>query len=480
VSTRLGSVARPKRVPDERPLLIDAGIARASPALFAVYASRGRWVVAPHLSLIDDAFLDCVTLGNQRILIEMPPRHGKSELGSKHAPAWIVGVRPDWRVILASYESDFAATWGLKARTLLEEHGKDVFGVVVSSRSSARNRWDLQGREGGMVTAGVRGAITGRGAHVLMIDDPVKNAEEAASPKYRTRTWEWFTSTAMTRLEPGGSCVITQTRWHEGDLIGQCIAEQGLVEEGGVWRRIRLPAIAEEDGDVLGRSEGEALWPARYDAERLDVIRLEQGTYFWNALYQQRPAPLEGGMLKRGWWRHWIEDPVQDGREWDAICTSWDTNFRGGATSDFVVGQVWARKDGSYYLLDQVRGPWNFPETLKAIRDLIERWPIVTAHVIEKAANGEAVLASLRDEIGGLIGESPVGSKEARVSAVSGLIEAGSVYLPDPRRHPWVSEFIEECASFPNALHDDMVDAMSQGLRRLKLTRVTSAKPLLR
>ena len=185
-------------------------------------------------------------------------------------------------------------------------------------------------------------------------------------------------------------------------------------------------------------------------------------------------------MLKRDWWRHWTEDPVSYADEWDQILTSWDMNFRGGPGSDYVVGQVWARYEARHYLLDQVRGPWNFVETLQAFHTLRERWPTITTHLVEKAANGEAVIASLREQVPGIIGVVPDGSKEARAAAVSGLVESGSVYLPDPRREPWMADFIDECAAFPNAAHDDQVDAMSQGLRRLRKTIVQRARNPLR
>lgn len=458
-------------------LQLDSQYAIQTPAMFAYAASGGRWLPRPHLCLIDDLWLRIQT---EQIfaVIEMPPRHGKSEMDSRYGPAWYLGRNPDKRIILTSYEAGFAASWGGKARDLLTEHGH-LFGVSVRSDSTARNAWGITNHEGGMVTAGVRGPITGKGAHLLLVDDPVKNAEEALSTTIRERTKDWWRSTARTRIEPGGSAIITQTRWHEDDLTGWLLKEEGVVEEGGIWTRIRLPAIA-EPGDQLGRAEGQALWPERYDLDALAALKASSGSFWWNALYQQRPAPAEGGMLKRGWWRYWSDDPVEHADEWDQLLTSWDMNFRGGPGSDYVVGQVWGRVGTKHYLLDQVRGPWNFPETLTAFRTLGERWPTITTHLIEKAANGEAVIAALRDEFGGIIGITPAGSKEARVAAVSGLVESGAVYLPEPRLQPWVADFVDECASFPNAAHDDQVDAMSQGLRRMRLSRAETTRSLLR
>jgi predicted phage terminase large subunit-like protein len=443
--------------------------------MFAMAASHGLWVPKPHLCLIDDLWLRAMTEPIHAI-VEMPPRHGKSELGSHWGPAWAIGVYRK-RVILTSYEAQFAATWGGKARDAVISN-QDWLGVEVDQRTAARDAWNLIGA-GGMVTAGVGGPITGKGADVLLVDDPVKNDREALSPKTRERMKEWWRSTAYTRLEPGGSAIVTMTRWHEDDLVGYLLREEGVIDEGGKWTRLRLPALAEPD-DPLGRSEGEPLWPDRYGLDRLAELKVSSGPYWWNALYQQRPSPPEGGMLNRTWWRYWTDDPVTDADEWDAIIASWDMNFRGGPGSDYVVGQVWGRHQGRYYLLDQVRGPWNFPETIQAFTSLCERWPAITTHIVEKAANGEAVIASLRDHVPGIIGVPPVGSKEARVASVSGMIEAGQVYLPEPRREPWVADFIEECAAFPNALNDDQVDAMSQGLRRLAQSRVTKMRSILR
>lgn len=452
--------------------------AMMTPTLFAMYASRGRYRIAPHLTLIDDVLLDCILLGNQRVIVQMPPRHGKSETISKYAPAWYLGVQPDHRVALVSYERDFAATWGAKARDVYAEHAPSVFGQRVDSSKSGAREWSVDHHEGGMVATGIGGPLTGRGAHLLIIDDPHKNSEEALSKTIRTSTFEWYRSTARTRLEPGGSIILLQTRWHEDDLAG--MLQQGADEEfADHWRVISLPALAEEK-DPLGRKEGEPLWPERFPLETLLASKAAVGSFWWAAMYQQRPAPLEGGMLQRAWWRHWTDDPVNTAEEWDGLIGSWDCNFKAGDTTDYVVGQVWARLGANFYLLDQVRGQWGFVQTLEAVRTLRDRWPVVGTWVVERAANGEAVIDSLRSEMPGLVGEHPVGSKEARVSAVSGLVESGSVYLPDARRHPWVSDFIEEAAVFPNGSHDDQVDAATQGLRRLRTQAVQTMRSVLR
>src|SRR5690348_3861723 len=237
-------------------------LATGTPAGLAWVASDGRWQYAPHLRLLSDALWRVAAGHIRRLMVFMPPRHGKSELVSHYFPAWYLGTRPNRRVILTSYEADFAATWGRKVRDVLAEFGPTLYGVRVRDDSSAANRWDLAEHTGGMVTAGVGGPITGRGADVLIIDDPVKNADDALSATMRERVWEWWRSTAYTRLEPSGAAVLVMTRWHEDDLAGRLLGE---MEQGGEhWEVLRLPAIAEEEDDALGRHPGEALWPQRF------------------------------------------------------------------------------------------------------------------------------------------------------------------------------------------------------------------------
>jgi hypothetical protein len=277
-------------------------LARSSPAGLAAVAGRGTWSLTPHLKLLNNHLLDFTTAveagQSPRLRIAMPPRHGKSKITSETYPAWVSGRHPDWRCILTSYEADFAATWGRKARDLVEQYGDRYFGIHVRSDSKAADRWDLEGHDGGMSTAGVNGPITGKGAHVLIIDDPVKDAKDANSETFRRRSQDWYRSTAYTRLEPGGGVILIQTRWHEEDLSGY-VAK--LADETGErWTTLCLPALAEE-GDPLGRRPGDPLWPDRYGLDDLLRIRKTLGSYWWSALYQQRPQPAEGGTFKRSW-----------------------------------------------------------------------------------------------------------------------------------------------------------------------------------
>lgn len=393
-------------------------------------------------------------------MVFMPPRHGKSELTGRYFSAWFLGVFPDKRIILASYEADFAASWGRKARNLLEEFGPSLFGIKVSADSSAASRWDIENREGGMITAGVRGPITGKGAHVAIIDDPVKNDQEALSQTYRDAVWDWYRATFSTRIQDDGAIILVMTRWHEDDPAGRLLKAQ--TEGGDKWEIVNLPALAEGD-DMLGRKPEEPLCPELFTKETLEKTRVRLGSYWWNALYQQRPSPAEGGILKRGWWRYYRQAPP----DLDEIIQSWDMAFKETDSSDFVVGQTWGRKNADKYLLDQVRDRMDFPTTVQAVRAFAAKWPQAVAKLVEDKANGPAVISTLKREIAGLIAVEPQGSKEARAHAVSPQIEASNAYLPDPSVAPWVHDFVEECAVFPNGANDDQVDAMTQALLRL-------------
>lgn len=460
-------------------------VARSSPGGLGL-AADPRFIYPPHIELIDGAIVDALA-GEipPRIIVETPPRHGKSELISRWTPAWFVGTYPDKRVMLGSYEYDFAASWGRRARTILQEFGPSVFGIAVTEDSRARNRWearqswtpddpDLLDWEtpggGGMLTAGVGGAFTGKGADLLIIDDPIKNAAEAQSQTFRDKIWEWFLSTAFTRLEPGGVCIVVMTRWHEDDLIGRLLT----TEETGAepWHRIRLPALAEAD-DAIGRAIGEALWPDRYDEVALKKIEAALGARLFGSLYQQRPAPAAGDIFNKAWWRSYSAPP----RVFHEVLQSWDMSFKDTKSSSFVVGQVWGRLGANKYLLGQVRGRMNFPATKRAVRALNdwcnERGWTGIRKLVEDKANGPAIISELRSEIEGLVPVSVETSKVARATAITPQVEGHNVYLPrgvipspDGYEPTTTEAYVAEHTAFPNGANDDQVDATSQALDR--------------
>lgn len=314
----------------------------------------------------------------------------------------------------------------------------------------------------------------------LIIDDPIKDRQEADSEVIRQTCWDWWTDSLSTRLSPGASVILMMTRWHEADLAGLL----QKAEDGHLWRVLNIPAQCEKpDTDPLGRKAGEFMASARgRTREQWDAIKVRVGSRTWASLYQGRPAPAEGGMVKRGWWQYydqplWIE--LDNGQRrtlgMDAVLISADLTFKGEDHSDYVAIGVWGRRGPNAYLLDQVRGHYDFPETIRRLEALCARWPDAALKVIEDKANGPAVIATLRHRIPGIVAEIPQGSKVARLAAVSPLIEAGNVHLPNPQLAPWVDDYVEEFAGFPNAAHDDQVDHTTQGLNRLLLQPLLTA-----
>lgn len=427
---------------------------RLSPAGFAEHLTNGKFKRYPHVNLISDLISKKVLAGNARIIVSLPPRHGKSHLISTYTPVWFLSLFPMRNVILTSYEANFAASWGRAVRNIVNENSN--IGVSLANDSQASDRWHTS-QGGGMFTAGVGGPITGRGFHLGIIDDYCKNWEEATSEAYRKKTLEWFHSTFYTRAEPGASIIILATRWHEDDLIGHLIKTQP-----DRWTEVKLPALAEEN-DPLERTVGAALCSPRYDVEKLLEIKSSVGSLVWNSLYQQRPSALEGNIFKRSWFKYYDDLP----RHYDGKIQSWDLSFKDSTGSDYVVGQVWQKSGPDFYLIDQIRERMNFPDTVSAIRTMSATYPHCDAILIEDKANGPAVIDTLRNEISGLIPVEPDGSKLARAAAISALFEAGNVYVPNPKRVGWSLDYVEELCSFPNCRNDDQVDATSQALRKI-------------
>jgi len=429
---------------------------------FMDYDSGFRDTPGKHLDVLDRALQDVSEGKIRRLIVTMPPRHGKSERVSKKFPAWHLGRNPDDEIILASYSIDLARDHSRIARSTLENR-QDVFGITLDPDRKSAESWGVAGHRGGVVAAGVGGPITGRGAKIAIVDDPVKNAEEANSEVIREKIWEWYQSTLYTRLTPDGRIIIVMTRWHEDDLVGRLLKKEREeiadgTHRGERWTVINFPAIAEEN-DVLGRKPGEPLWPEfGFDLERLNKIKQDVGSYVFNALYQQRPSAQEGNILKREWWRYYeVLPPVA------TMIISVDAAFKDEDDSDFVVVQVWGKNGPNCYLIDQARGRMNFPATIQTIRNMCKKYPKAALKLIEDKANGSAIIQTLQHEIPGIVAVNPEGGKVSRVNAVSPFIEAGNVYLP---RTSWIHDFVEECAAFPNGAHDDQVDAMSQALMR--------------
>jgi predicted phage terminase large subunit-like protein len=417
---------------------------------FLYKSSKGKYKFPAHIKLIINELEQLVEKKNQRIIVTLPPRHGKSELISKYFPAWHVIKYPDKRILLASYESSFATSWSYKALQIYKEYRNDL---VIEKQDDWRNK-----SGGGVNAVGVGGSMTGKGADLIIIDDPVKNAEEANSTTYRKKAMDWFNSTAYTRLEPNGNFIILQTRWHEDDLAGHLIKE---MEDGGEsWKVINIPAIAYPN-DILGREEGEALWSERFPIERLEVIKKQLGSYWFNSLYQQKPTSNETEIIKRQYWQFFEEEPT-----FNFICQSWDTAFKDGEFNDYSVGLTFGLASNGFYLIDSIISKLEYPDLKNQILLASSKYkPNVI--LIEDKASGQSLVQDLKRSTRlPILPIKPQGDKTTRVYLITPLFEAKKVFirLNDPN----TVRIINECAEFPFSAHDDIVDAISQALTYLK------------
>ena len=390
----------------------------------------------------------------KRLMIFIPPRHGKSMLVSEFFPSWWLGQNPDKYLIFATYAQDLADDFGRKVRNHCQsrEHALCFPGFKLQADSTAASRFNTP-QGGAYYAVGAGAAITGRGAHLLIVDDPIKGRQEAESEAQRRQLKDWYSSVARTRMMPGGAIVIIQNRWHESDLAGWLLSEHA--HEG--WEVLSLPAIAEA-GDPLGRVEGGALWPEAYPLSELETIKRSIGTRDWSALYQQRPRPQEGALVHLDWFKRYDAAPPAK-----RIIQSWDTAMKTGEMNDPSSGLTWSESDTGYALLDNVTRRMEYPDLKRAIIAAAERWK-PTAVLVEDKASGQSIVQDLRATTSlPIIPIQPEGDKVVRLMAVSALIEAGRVLLPQAA--PWLVDFEAEVAGFPYGKHDDQVDAMTQALR---------------
>lgn len=466
----------------------------SGPAEFAEHYSGGRWRSAKHLRLISDTIADAVYAQQGAIvIIEAPPRHGKSELVSHWTPTWFHNTFPDEAVALAAYEAKLAREWGRKVRDEHERIGE----ITLKADSQAADYWHTD--EGGsFVTAGVGGPMTGKNAKLFIVDDPIKNAEEADSEVMRDKIWDWWQTVAWSRRQPGTVYVVMHTRWHEDDLVGRLLAlaeREPLIAK--LIIRIQLPAIAEEDdssdqkadlekrkpGDVvrtlrMGRAPGVALWPERFpNDDTPDGLQTTKAGYterWWIALFQQRPSATEGNEIKRAWWRYYKELPVPL-EHFDFRVISVDCSFKDEETSDFVVLGAGGAYGAQRYMFDVHREQMDVIKTCQAIREMAMRTQ-PHAILVEARANGDAVMQVLRNEFPQLLAVDPLGGKQARARAAAPQICAGNVLLPNNAQ--WCDSLVSEHAAFPRGKYDDQVDMMSQLLLFLLHWKVNHSEAL--
>ena len=487
------------RTAEYRALLDSAGVELARRRL-KHFVSRAWHTVEPHTEFrpnwhIDTIcdHLEAIEAGHiTNLLVTMPPRMMKSLTISVFYPAWRWIDRPEIRFLYASYSGDLATAHSVATRRVIQSdwyqrNWGDRFRLAWDQNLKTRFENDHMGQR---FATSVGGAGTGMGGDRVIVDDPHK-VQESESPTKRREAIEWWDKTMSTRLndQSTGARIVIMQRVHQDDVAGHVL-------ERGDYVHLNLPMEYEPAathwtgfGSPDPRTEpGELLAPDRVDAEQNEQLKRTLGERGYASQFQQRPAPAEGAILKKRWWRYWhprgeswppVEVEMPDGtveyvesvplpERMAEIVSSWDCAFKDTKSSSYVVGQVWGATGADRWLLDQVRDFLDFPATIDAVRSQVVKWPKITRKYVEDKANGPAVIATLRREIAGMLAVNPQGGKEVRAHAVSHQIESGNVFLPHPRLYAWVEGLIDEAAFFPFGKYDDQVDAMTQALFKLE------------
>jgi predicted phage terminase large subunit-like protein len=436
-------------------------LARLSYADYLAYTGGKLWIdtrLSKYLAEQVQAFIETDTGNPYDVLIfECPPQHGKTMSITEALPSWYLGKYPDKRVIMASYDTSFAEAFCRRNRDKIAEYGANLFGVSIGSINRA-GEFNLAGRRGRLISRGIMSGITGNPADLMVIDDPIKNREEADSQTYRDKLWGEWSNTLKSRLSAGAKVIVILTPWHEDDFAARLTASEPHVKV------IRIP-IEAEDNDPLGRQPGEALCPEIGKGnEWLQAFKAsyisdpKAGKRAWEALYMCRPRIEGGNLIRRDWWKFYDPSAIT---QFATELISVDATFKKTDDSDFVAITVWGKLGGDYYLRYCLNKRMDFPETVKAIRTVRLLYPAALAVLIEDKANGSAIISTLQQEMF-CIPVNPKGGKEARVAAISPAIESGHVFLPD--NAPWTEDVIDQFAAFPAGKHDDICDSASQAL----------------
>jgi predicted phage terminase large subunit-like protein len=413
-----------------------------------------------HHALMAKKFEEIAEGKLKRLIINMPPRHTKSEFASNMLPAWFLGNYPGKKVIQCSNTAELAVGFGRKVRNLVdsEQYAKIFPNVSLRSDSKAAGRWATN-HGGDYFAIGVGGTVTGKGADLLIIDDPHSEQEARLAqgdPTVFDSVYEWYTSGPRQRLQPGGAIIIVMTRWSDKDLTGKV-----LKSDSSDWEVIELPAIM---------PSGKALWPEFWSLNELEALKEELPQYKWNAQYQQKPTGEEGAIVKRDWWKRWESDRAPF---CEFIIQSWDTAFTKNQRSDYSACTTWGvfhlnedPNNVNIILLDAVKDKLEFPELKEKAKEMYDEWKPDSC-IIEAKAAGAPLIFELR-RMGVYVQDyTPVrgNDKFVRLNSVTDLFRSGKVWAPDTR---WADELIEEMARFPNAEHDDLTDSATQALIRFR------------
>lgn len=418
-----------------------------------------------------------------RLIINVPPRYSKSILVTIMFPAWCWITKPSLRFISASYSVDLATKHGVDRRMLLRSDWYQAAWKDRFSFSEEQNQKTeyVNNHRGHMVSVGMLGTVTGKGGDYVLIDDP-HNPKKAESDAERRAAINAFDSTFTTRLDnkKTGRIVVVMQRLHFQDLTGHLLAKN---EECENWTHLCLPAEAPTkttiifpvSGKSIERKKGSILHPDREGPAELAKAKTSLGAYNYAGQYEQNPSPRHGGIFKRSYWRYYTHIPDK----FDEVIQSWDMSFKELVSSDPVAGCVLGRVGEEIYVLDFINDQLGFRASCNAVLDLSKRWPLARRKYVEDKANGPAVADALRSKIPGLILINPAGSKIERAALVEPVFESGNVLLPHAHiAQPWVSQLIEQCAAFPRGANDDMVDALTQGVKCLQVKAADRLKAL--
>ena len=418
--------------------------------------------VGPHHLKLAQIFEDIANGKKRRVIVNIAPRHGKSELISYLAPAWFLGKHPQKKVIMASHTADLAVNFGRRVRNLVGMDAyKDVFPQVeLQADSKSASRWGTN-FNGEYFAIGVGGALAGRGADLFIIDDPHSEQDaKTGRPDVFLPAWEWFQSGPLQRLMPGGAIIIVMTRWSKLDLTGQIVSQMNKEDGVDQWEVVDFPAI---------KDDGEALWPEFWPVEELLAKKAGMDVRYWNAQYMQNPVSEEGALIKREWWRTW-EDEVPPQCEFTIM--SLDAAQEANNRSDYNALTTWGvffnEKTNNYaiILLNAIKKRLEYPDLKALVLEEYKQWE-PDAFMVEKKSSGSVLYQEMR-RMGIPVGEFTPGKgqdKIARVNAVSSLFQGGVVYAPDRR---WAKDVIEECNDFPSGVNDDLVDSTTLALLRFR------------
>ena len=418
--------------------------------------------VGPHHLKLAQIFEDIANGKKRRVIVNIAPRHGKSELISYLAPAWFLGKHPQKKVIMASHTADLAVNFGRRVRNLVGmDTYKDIFPQVeLQADSKSASRWGTN-FNGEYFAIGVGGALAGRGADLFIIDDPHSEQEaKTGRPDVFLPAWEWFQSGPLQRLMPGGAIIIVMTRWSKLDLTGQIVSQMNKEDGVDQWEVVDFPAI---------KDDGEALWPEFWPVEELLAKKAGMDVRYWNAQYMQNPVSEEGALIKREWWKIW-EDEVPPQCEFTIM--SLDAAQEANNRSDYNALTTWGvffnEKTNNYaiILLNAIKKRLEYPDLKALVLEEYKEWE-PDAFMVEKKSSGSVLYQEMR-RMGIPVGEFTPGKgqdKIARVNAVSSLFQGGVVYAPDRR---WAKDVIEECNDFPSGVNDDLVDSTTLALLRFR------------